>query len=112
RPLRSPDAAGRTAVQIHRRHRVASVHGRADFLGAGLQATGAHSARTLPAALPHRHADLLHLPRARLSRGRTSVLPEMRRGIARPAAGRRREPTPGRDAITTRQTHPPLLTTR
>lgn len=37
RPVRGAGAAGRPAMQVHRRHRAASLHGRADFLRRSLQ---------------------------------------------------------------------------
>jgi anaerobic ribonucleoside-triphosphate reductase len=41
RPVRGPDAPGGAAVQIHRRHRAAPVHGRAPVQRRGLPRAGA-----------------------------------------------------------------------
>lgn len=82
RPVRGAGAAGRPAMQVHRRHRAASLHGRADFLRRSLQDPGAHRPRSLPPAVPDRHPHLLDLPAARLPGRRARVLPEVRRGAA------------------------------
>lgn len=82
RPVRGAGAAGRPAMQVHRRHRAASLHGRADFLRRSLQDPGAHRPRSLPPAVPDRHPHLLDLPTARLPGRRARVLPEVRRGAA------------------------------
>ncbi len=83
RSVRGADEAGSAAVEIHRRHRAAPLHERARLVAGRLQGARPPLARALPAAVHHDHPDVLHLPEARLSRRRASVLPALRRGEAR-----------------------------
>ncbi len=66
------------AVQIHRRHRAAPVHGRARLQRRGLPRAGETGADQLSPALHHRHTHVLHLPHTRLPGGRAPVLPALR----------------------------------
>ena len=94
RSLRRARTPGGAAVALHRRHRHASVHGRTDFELRSLQDPGAPGAGTLPHALPDDHADLLHLPGARLPRRCPQVLSQMRRRDFLPASGPKPPETP------------------
>ena len=66
------------AMQIHRRHGAASLHGHANLVPRRLPQAGPARAEQFPPALYHRHAHILDLSPARPSGGRTRVLSEMR----------------------------------
>ncbi len=73
---------GGTVLHLYMSERLSSA--------VGVQGAGAPRAHALPPAVHHRHADVLHLPGARLSRRRARVLPEVRRREARREAAQAR----------------------
>ena len=91
RSVRGAGAPGGTAAQVHRRHRAASVPGRARDFGRSLPRTGTARAQPVSPALHHDHADLLDLPDPWLPCRRARFLSEVRRrrtGAKGPCAAR------------------------
>ena len=88
RSLPSFGRSGSPAGQVHGRHGLAPVHGRAHELGCGLQGNGASFTDRLQGPLHHHYPDLLDLPRARLPRWRTLHLREVRSRSSRARASR------------------------
>ncbi|ABA47568.1 Conserved hypothetical protein [Burkholderia pseudomallei 1710b] len=82
RSVRGARTPGRPAAQIHGRHGAASVHDRAAVVRRRVPHAREARAHPLLAAVSDRHADLLDLPDARLSRRQPPVLPEVRRSAA------------------------------
>ena len=78
RSVRGTREARGAAIEVHRRHRAAPVHGRAPVQWCGLPRIGAARVDALSPALHHGHADVFDLPDARLSGRRTCVLSEVR----------------------------------
>jgi ribonucleoside-triphosphate reductase len=94
-PFRGDGAAGAAAVEVHRRHRAAPVHGRAACPARGLPHAGAARADELPPALHHHHADLLDLSHARLPGGEHAFCPKCdEERLAESARPWRRPPDP------------------